>query len=262
MDVLGGRSTLIIQPKFIQAIFADFRDCLTTKALHCQVLSRVFGADLNTVRSVEEPLLRKAFKIRADHRAAIRIAFVKQIKTHATDITTLNERLVDQNSWERTAEVVVKILPSQTSQERELVAEVNLFALLTSFLGSLIADSLIGEFILDDEDFFSKNIWELERGCKWLMLQTPRWIPIPSLLRALIAQKNLLHHLKYNCTRVQKGLGQQEDGDASDEFDGFGDVFCARIEDAKASGLPDKIVSSIEMSLVWKYVFALSNTSN
>ena len=95
---------------------------------------------------------------------------------------------MDQYPWERAATPITHI--GRVTGDASHV-EVNLFALIGTFVGNISLPSLAGREVLENYPETLKDIQDLEAGFKYLVLGFPCWLPIPSLTKAHIARRRL-----------------------------------------------------------------------
>ena len=96
--------------------------------------------------------------------------------------------IVDQNFWERSG-FATDISEASASNGSPNAVEVNPFSLVRNFVGFVTVSSDLYPGVLEE-------MWNLNRGFKYLLLGVHRWVPIPSLTRAHKARFNLLVGMK------------------------------------------------------------------
>lgn len=110
---------------------------------------------------------------------------IRGIQGHTPELVSFSTSIVDQNIWERTASPII-----HTS-----AVEINLFTLIKNFVGHVSLPSLVGTDFLEAYPTTLDDLWDLDGGFKWLILGVNRLLGIPSLTRAHIARRRLLHAL-------------------------------------------------------------------
>lgn len=116
-------------------------------------------------------------------------ATVQDLQSHAPNLVSFSDSIVDQNPWERAAGPIIHT--GDITGDASTV-EVSLFALIRTFVGSIALPSLVGKEFLENFPHILEDIHDLEEGFKYLVLGLPRWVPIPSLTKAHIARRRLL----------------------------------------------------------------------
>lgn len=116
-------------------------------------------------------------------------ATVREIQEQAPNLISFSDSIVDQSPWERAA---IPIIHTGNITGDASTVEVNLFALIRTFVGSVALPSLVGREFLENFPYILEDIHDLEEGFKYLVLGLPRWLPIPSLTKAHIARRRLL----------------------------------------------------------------------
>jgi hypothetical protein len=110
---------------------------------------------------------------------------IRGIQEHAPELASFSTSIVDQNIWERAASPTI----------HTPTVEINLFTLIKNFVGHVSIPSLVGIEFLEAYPTTLDDLWDLDGGSKWLMLGVNRLLGIPSLTRAHIARRRLLHAL-------------------------------------------------------------------
>lgn len=130
-------------------------------------------------------------------------------------------------AWEQHAS------PRRVAKSKEEAAwcEVNLFPLLTGFLGSMTLPAMMGKAFVAQSPSALEDIDVLDDSFALIALGLPRWLPIPSLRRAYDARDRLHRSLEYLYTsldmlaeELDPGQPWRDLGDVSQlikEYDGL-----------------------------------------
>ena len=118
---------------------------------------------------------------------------MRGIQEQGPNLVSFSDSIVDQNPWERTA-TPINHTDSLTGDASSI--EINLFALIRTFVGNVALPSVVGREFLENYPDFFKDIQDLEEGFKYLIPGLPRWLPIPSLTKAHIARRRLLDAIR------------------------------------------------------------------
>lgn len=109
---------------------------------------------------------------------------VDKLQRNIPTMITFMDSVIDQQPWERSSDCV--LVSSQPP-----IAEINLFQLMRDMMGFASMPSLFGEAFMEVNPNILRDTYAMDRGFKWLMTDLPRWIPIPPVITAHIARRNV-----------------------------------------------------------------------
>lgn len=106
----------------------------------------------------------------------------QSIQTHAPNLVSFSEGMVDQNPWERNGKAQLV---------HHGAVDVDLFALIRTFVGHAVFSPLLGSEFLDAYPGISDDLHDLDNSLRYLLLGLPRWFPLQSLAQANMARHRL-----------------------------------------------------------------------
>lgn len=171
---------------------------------------------------------------------------VEQLEERIPDMVSFTANVVDQNVWERTANMKIG------SDSAGKYAEASLFQMLRHFIGQVSSKTLMGETFIRNYPGFLQDVFDLDDGFKWLLMGLPRYVPIPTLTRAHIARRRL----HQNIAALYHNLDLEEAGEKQDpEWRHLEDV--SKLLRGRNGILRDKVRLPVEIrggcdsSLLW-----------
>lgn len=180
----------VVSPSMIKTIMSS-QNASSTPVLG-QALQNVFG-DRSLVRNLQS---NRSHEISDDVSAIVNrepfvndfsSAITRFVQRNTPSLVSFSRSPVDQTPWERDSYVA---LPEGEDHSH---CEVNLFALVRSFVGHNLTTILLGESFVEAFPSFLPDLWTLDSGFVSLFVGTPRWLPIPWVSAGYAARDRLMH---------------------------------------------------------------------
>jgi hypothetical protein len=168
------------------------------------------------------------------------------VKNSIASFVTGSKSLVDQMLWERNANVEIK-----TNAAGEKVVEVDLLDLTRDWCASCANPSIFGSDFVNNFPEYIRDVFKLDDGFLMLASGLPRWVPIPSLLKAHIARRRLLDQLIQFEIAMDKWSAGEDPGPDWRDLDDVGPVVKGRIALYREYGLSMEARASVEHALLW-----------
>lgn len=175
---------------------------------------------------------------------------VRGICEHTPNLVSFSESLVDQSQWERAADAELHVA-KQPSKAEASVMEVDLFALIRNFVGSVALPSIVGTEFLEVYPKVLDDLCDLDDGFKYLAFGLPRWLPIPPLTKAHIARRNLLKGLNSFQEAIERVAAGEEPHQPWVEVRDIGPVMQERSSTWRAHGTASDVKAPFDLSLLW-----------
>lgn len=174
-------------------------------------------------------------------------ALKSRIQEHVPSLVSFNESIIDQSDWERAAYVLVKPKYGHDSPS----VEVSLFTLIRNFTGHAALPTIIGSEFLEAYPSTLDDLWDLDGGFRYLTLDLPRLLGIPSLTRAHIARRRLLNAMD----SFHRALDQTAAGDESEQpwrdLSDVGGMMKERSAIWRKHGTSRAVKGPCDLSLLW-----------
>lgn len=246
---------LIFNPSLLSTIFEQSSTAFTFDNVRWSLLVNVFGAnkdlkeDYTRVSDDAHACLTRRLLLEP---AASEIAnqTILRIQENAPNLVSFSESIVDQCQWERAANTSLHLAKS-SSRENSLSVEVNFFALIRNFVGSVSLPSLVGTEFLDVYPKALDDLWDLDGGFKYLTLGLPRWFPIPSMAKAHIARRNLHQGLASFQEAIDNIAADKAAQQPWIELSDVGAIMKERSSIWRAHGTSSQVKAPFDLGLLW-----------
>ncbi len=117
-------------------------------------------------------------------------AVVSRIQDSVPDLVSFSESMVGQYPWERMANPTHPLVDHK--EEMPTAVEVDLFALVSNFVGLIILNALLGTDFVELYPSALSDLQELDKAFHCMALGFPRWLPFSGLAKAHMARQRLL----------------------------------------------------------------------
>ena len=225
-----------------QAISRDHGRDLDTETLQWRVLANVYGASPTTPESSKGTIL--SFQ---DFDSSLSTAnFIRTAERMIPDLVSCNESLVDQQLWEREADVRPK--EQIYGMKTRLVAEAQFVQLVNNFVGHVLFDALLGDGFLELYPGFLDFMTDLDNGWKFLAMGLPRWVPPPATMRAHFAKVQSHAALKSLHAALDAVAREEEVPKPWDDLTGISSQFKARHARMAEQGIPGTLRAALDLS--------------
>lgn len=170
----------------------------------------------------------------------------QKIRENVLFLVSFAPSLVDQTIWERVSDVTVT-----KNNEGEEVVEASMLPLIRDFCAHTANVSIMGSnFLANYPDFF-EDIWTLDKAFVLLVAGLPRWIPIPSVTRAHIAKRKILHEVETFHRAMEKNANGEDPGADWRDLDDVGNLVKARMDVYRKHNFSIRARAATEHSLLW-----------
>ena len=247
LQILGRTWNIVTDRALLAQVHQHADSCTESSSAQWSLLCRVFGANrrfkqafLNAQQDIcGSPGLKVP---QQSELSTLLSTTIQRIQLQIPHLVSSSQGLVDQNPWER-------------SSHAELVSddtvEVDLFTLITTFVGHAILPSLLGSEFLDSYPGIFNDLRELDSSMKYLLLGLPRWFPIQPLASANIAR----HRLDKFIDSFHKALDKYVAGSKPDlPWRDMSDVsyeMKARCALWRKHDLPPVVKGPLDLQLLW-----------
>jgi len=167
-------------------------------------------------------------------------------KRNIANLVTFSESRVDQVEWERTSDAETIIKPNG-----EQVVEVSMMNLIRDFIAANANPSLIGsDFVKNNPNFFL-DLWDMDRGFKWLATGLPAWLPIPPIWKARIARSRAFNAVLGYEEAIEKAANGEDPGQEWQSLEDVGPVLTQRLQLYRQLNFTMDERAALELSLLW-----------
>jgi hypothetical protein len=250
---LGGSThNLAHTPSLVRDIFSQ-RTAIETEETTLFILNRFFGTPRNFNKRLQELIkdlnqcVSKSL-MREPGLGKMLTGTIAAMDEHIPNFVSFSSRPIDQNLWERESDADVMRSLKDTG-EVDLAVEANLFSLLRNFMGHLATPSLMGQDFMDNYPEVLQDIWDLDYGFLYLIAGIPRWVPIPTLGRALRAQNKLNRKIAEFHRAMDLAEGGGDPGSEWRDFSDVSDVIKGRHRVWRNSKTPPHL--RCDLAILW-----------
>ena len=162
------------------------------------------------------------------------------------DLVSCNESLVDQQLWEREADVRPK--EQIYGMKTRLVAEARFVQLISSFVGHTLFNAMFGDGFLELYPGFLDFITDLDNGWKFLAMGLPRWVPPPATMRAHFAKVQSHATLKDFHAALDTVARGEEAPKPWDDMTGISTHFRTRHAKLNEQGISDTLRAALDLA--------------
>jgi cytochrome P450 len=167
-------------------------------------------------------------------------------KRNIANLVTFSESRVDQVEWERTSKA-----ETITKPNGEQVVEVSMMDLIRDFIAANANPSLIGsDFVKNNPNFFL-DLWDMDRGFKWLATGLPAWLPIPPIWKARIARSRAFNAVLEYEEAMEKAANGEDPGQEWQNLEDVGPVLTQRLDLYRQLNFTMDERAALELSLLW-----------
>jgi hypothetical protein len=170
----------------------------------------------------------------------------RDLCTNVTDFVTFSESIVDQMSWERSAQAELV-----TTALGETVVEANLFTLIRDFCATTAIPTIFGTDLLNNSPELIEDMWAYDRGFFLLATGLSRFVPIPGLARAHIARHKCLREMEAFHTALEKHARGENPGAKWSSLHDVGSLIQARMPVYQKYNLSIRARAACENALLW-----------
>ena len=246
LNILGFELKVLSTIDLINALLQQDPSLVDWLTPHWQCLVRLFGAgaSFHDVYSSVYEDVNSSLTLYNGQLSHILISMQELIP----NLVSFSSSAVDQSSWERSSYATTS-MPYEITAPSDTV-EVNLFSLIRSFVGSISISSLMGSEFMELYPNTLEDVWDLENGLCYLMLDLPRWVPIRSLTKAHIARFRLLRSIEAFHKALNLPLAGNKQESPWRSLDDVSDIIKARASIWKAQKVPLQIIAPCDLSLL------------
>ncbi|PNS15444.1 hypothetical protein CAC42_703 [Sphaceloma murrayae] len=171
---------------------------------------------------------------------------IGELKQNINNLVTFNHSIVDQMYWERDTKVKPVTLPSGEQAE-----EVDLFGLLRNFVAYTANPALLGTDFVQNNPGFYADLWDFDRAFMYLATGLPRWVPIPTLTRGLIARQKMMNTLRTYEIALDKWAAGENPGAEWSSLENISELMRVRIDVYRKHDMSIETRASSELALAW-----------
>ena len=167
-------------------------------------------------------------------------------KRNIANLVTFSESRVDQVEWERSSNA-----ETITKPNGEQVVEASMMDLIRDFIAANANPSLIGsDFVKNNPEFFL-DLWDMDRGFKWLATGLPAWLPIPPIWKARIARSRAFNAVLAYEEAMEKAANGDDPGPEWQSLEDVGPVLTQRLQLYRQLNFTLDERAALELSLLW-----------
>ncbi|KAG9670074.1 cytochrome P450, partial [Aureobasidium melanogenum] len=167
-------------------------------------------------------------------------------KRNIANLVTFSESRVDQVGWERTSNAETVIKPNG-----EQVVEASMMHLVRDFVAANANPSLIGSDFVDNNPEFFLDLWDVDKGFKWLATGLPAWLPIPQIWRAKIARSRSLNAVLAFEEAMEKAANGENPGQEWQYLENVGPVLAERLKLYRQLNFTMEERAALDLCLLW-----------
>ncbi|KAF4547978.1 Hypothetical protein D9617_33g038420 [Elsinoe fawcettii] len=171
---------------------------------------------------------------------------VQELKKNINNLVTFNDSIVDQMYWERVADVNPIILADGDQGE-----EVSLMLLLRDFVAVTANPALLGSDFVQNNPSFYSDLWIMDQAFMYLATGLPRWIPIPTLTRGVLARERMMRAIRPYEQALDKWASGEYTGSEWSDLDNISELLKARLVAYRKHNLSNEARSACELALAW-----------
>ncbi|KAH0538614.1 hypothetical protein FGG08_004815 [Glutinoglossum americanum] len=250
---LGGSiHNLAHTPSLVEGIFAQ-RTAVETEEFSMFILNRFFGVPRSfnkrlaglfkgLTQSISMCLMREP------GLGKMLAGSVTSMNEHIPNLVSFASRPIDQSLWERASDADVWRSLKENG-EADLAVEANFFPLLRNFMGHIATPLLMGQDFMDNYPEVLQDIWDLDYGLTYLIAGIPRWVPIPSLGRALRARERLNRKIADFHSAMDLAEDSKDPGSEWRDFSDISDALKDRYRLWRENKIPPRLRS--DLPLLW-----------
>ncbi|KAI9374565.1 cytochrome P450 [Aspergillus egyptiacus] len=246
----GAKHNVVMSPTMVRSVLT-FRG-VTSASLINHVSKKIFGdrGAFGKLNPADHDVFVHNIPNQFMHEPSLSqtsAAAARFIERETPNLVTSSHAVIDQMPWERPADVTV------IDGKGQAACEVDFFALIRYFVGSVTTTSLFGSGILDAFPMLLADIWSIDDQFTTLAMGPPRWLT-PGISKAYASRDRLLdiltvfHHALLIWDEG-KELGM-EFRDLRDLED-VSEPIKERVRMAKDLGLSPKESAPAHLSLLW-----------
>lgn len=241
----------VVSPSMIETVMSS-QNASGAFALD-QALQNVFG-DRSLVRNLQ---LIQNREISDDVSGIIgRKPFVNDFSTaisravqrNTSNLVSFSRSLVDQTPWERESSVAVPEGDNQST------CDVDLFALVSNFVGHNLTTILLGEAFMESFPGFLRELWALDSSFVSLFVGTPRWLPIPWVSSGYAARDRLLRMVSVFYQAFTAWDDGIDPGIELRELDDVSELVKERMRTFRKLGLSPSASAAGHVSFLWDVI--------
>ncbi|WEW61804.1 hypothetical protein PRK78_007300 [Emydomyces testavorans] len=170
---------------------------------------------------------------------------VREVQQAMPNLLSFSPSVVDQSTWERLSGVSIK------HEGSEPICEVNLFALVRNFVGTISTSVIMGSAFTEAFPYALNELWTFDECFNAMLLGIPRWVPFPGLVSSYAARRRLLLALKtFHNAFAATEIGIDPGFDWRD-MDDVSEVIKARARPFIEAGYTPEQAASEHLCLFW-----------
>ncbi|KAG9739159.1 cytochrome P450, partial [Aureobasidium melanogenum] len=167
-------------------------------------------------------------------------------KRNIANLVTFSESRVDQVGWERTSNAETITRPNG-----EQVVEASMMHLVRDFVAANANPSLIGSDFVDNNPEFFLDLWDMDKGFKWLATGLSAWLPIPQIWKAKIARSRSLNAVLAFEKAMEKAANEEDPGQEWQYLENVGPVLTERLKLYRHLGFTMHERAALDLCLLW-----------
>lgn len=167
-------------------------------------------------------------------------------KRNIANLVTFSESRVDQVGWERTSNA-----ETITKPNGEQVVEASMMHLVRDFVAANANPSLIGSDFVDNNPEFFLDLWDMDKGFKWLATGLSAWLPIPQIWKAKIARSRSLNAVLAFEKAMKKAANGEDPGQEWQYLENVGPVLTERLKLYRHLGVTMHERAALDLCLLW-----------
>lgn len=249
--LFGSKLQIASTPSLVDTVFES--PALSFNGSRWSLLTNFFGADkrhekeyLKAHADTSILLQNQLLKTSSHSPSRLNNRLRGRIQDCVPNLVSFSESLVDQNEWERPAYPLLK-----SKYGHNTSVEVSLFALIRNFTGHVTLPTIVGSEFLEVYPSTLDDLWDLDGGFRYLTLGLPRFLGIPSLTRAHVARRRLLHAIHEFHDALDRTAAGHEPGQPWRDLSDVSGVMTERSAIWRNHSTSESVKGPYDLSLLW-----------
>lgn len=237
---------MVTSPSMAKALL-DEKSTTTSEPFLGRVMEKAFGAGKRMRKYNRAALYRvsTSFVTREPHVSTLSSSIIREIRQSVPNLVSFSLSMVDELPWERTSALLVN------NESDPPTCDVNLFALIRNYVGSLTTTALMGRAFTESFPDFIPDLWEFSSRVDAMLVGITRFTPGPGLVPAYSARIRLIRSLTTFHTAFATAEAGNNPGIEWGDLDDISEFIQARSRALIDSGVPAGSAASENLFVLW-----------